>query len=136
MLPPRILLSIALAAIVPLGACHRTSSGSRSVSSDRSVLSQAEVQDARFLTAWDAVDALRNDWMRVRGTNTITHPTEIQVYRDGVRFGTVSSLREIPVSNVLSIRHYNGMDATARWGLDHGQGVIYVTTSAGRQPAP
>lgn len=129
MLIPRILLSVALVALVPLGACYRTSSGSRSVSSDRSVLSQAEVRDSRFVTAWDAIDALRNDWLRVRGANTITHPTEIQVYRDGVRLGTVASLREISVTTIESIRHYNGMDATARWGLDHGQGVIYVTSS-------
>lgn len=132
----RFLFSIALALCVPLGACYKTSTGSRSVSSDRSILSQAEVRDGRFTTAWDAVDALRNDWLRVRGTNTFSHPTEIQVYRDGVRFGTVASLRDIPVTDVESIRHYNGMDASARWGLDHGQGVIYVTTTAARQPAP
>jgi hypothetical protein len=45
-----------------------------------------------------------------------------------VRLGGVETLRTIVVRPVSYIRHYNGIDATARWGLDHGSGVIYVST--------
>jgi hypothetical protein len=32
------------------------------------------------------------------------------------------------MTNVLSIRYIDGIAASARWGLDHGQGVILVST--------
>lgn len=134
MLTRRLLFCLSFTLLVPLSACFRASSGSGGGSGDRSVLSREEVLEGRFTSAWDAVDALRRDWLHVRGTNTFTHPSEIQVYLDGIRLGTVGSLRDIPASGVESIKRYNGMDASARWGLDHGQGVIYVTSTAGRQP--
>lgn len=90
----------------------------------------------RFISAWDAVDALRGNWLHDRGTSSFTRPTEILVYLDGVRHGNVSSLRDIPATSVENIRFFNGMDASTRWGLDHGKGVIYVTSKAGQPPNP
>ena len=134
MLTRRTLFCISFALFVPLSGCFRASSGRSSASGDRSILSGEEVREGRFTSAFDVVDALRRDWLQMRGTNSFTHPTEIQVYLDGARLGTVASLREIPATSVAQIQHFNGMDATARWGLDHGQGVIYVTSTAGRRP--
>ena len=136
MVTPRILISIALALGVPLSACYRTSSPPGAVAADRSVLTKAEVMDARFNSAWDAIEALRGNWLHDRGVSSFRLQTEILVYLDGVRYGNVSSLRNIPVTNVESIRYFNGMDASTRWGLDHGKGVIYVTSPAGRPPNP
>ena len=137
MLTPRILISIAMGLFLPLSACYRTSSApGTAVPTNRSLLTRQEVQDARFNSAWDAVEALRGNWLHDRGTNSFRLPTEILVYLDGVRYGNVSSLRDIPTTNVESIRYFNGMDASARWGTDHGKGVIYVTSTAGRPPDP
>lgn len=136
MVTPRILISIALALIVPLGACYRSTSPRGAGGGDRSILTKAEVQDARFNSAWDAVEALRGNWLHDRGVSSFRLQTEILVYLDGVRQGNVSFLRNIPTTNVESIRFFNGMDASTRWGLDHGKGVIYVTSPAGRPPNP
>jgi hypothetical protein len=135
-LTPRILISVALVLLMPLGACYRTSSAPDAVSADRSVLTKAEVRSERFASAYDAVEALRGTWLHDRGANSFTHQTEIQVYLDGTRLGGISTLRDIPTTNVESIRYFNGMDASARWGLDHGKGVIYVTSPGGRQVNP
>ncbi len=134
MLTPRILISIALGLILPLSACYRTSSDPGAVSTDRSFLTREEVQDPRFNSAWDAVEVLRGNWLHDRGTASFRLQTEILVYLDGVRQGGVSFLRNIASTNVESIKFYSGMDATTKWGLDHGKGVIYVTTTAGRPP--
>lgn len=136
MLTPRILISIALGLFLPLSACYRASAGPGAVSTDRSFLTREEVQDARFNSAWDAVQVLRGNWLHDRGTASFRLQTEILVYLDGVKQGTVSFLRSIPTTNVESIRFFSGMDATTRWGLDHGKGVIYVTSTAGRPPHP
>jgi hypothetical protein len=50
------------------------------------------------------------------------------VYFDGIHFGGVESLRTIDLRPVTYIRFFDGIAATARWGLGHGQGAIYVST--------
>jgi hypothetical protein len=52
----------------------------------------------------------------------------VQVYLDDTRLGGVETLRTLSTANVVFIRHVNGIDAAARWGLDHGQGVILIST--------
>jgi hypothetical protein len=39
-------------------------------------------------------------------------------------------------TDIGSIRHFNGTDAQARFGIGHGSGVIYVLsiTNANRKP--
>ena len=81
---------------------------------------------------YDAVLALHSNWLRTRGSDSFTSPTQVQVYVDGTRYGGVESLRTLPVGSVNYIQHFDGLTASARWGLDHGQGVIFVST----KPAP
>ena len=52
----------------------------------------------------------------------------VQVYLDDNRLGGVEMLRNINTSLIQYIRWYDGIAATGRWGLDHGAGVIYVST--------
>ena len=42
--------------------------------------------------------------------------------------GGVETLRTIDLRPVTYIRYFDGIAATARWGLDHGAGAIYVST--------
>jgi len=75
-----------------------------------------------------AIEALRSNWLRERGPDSFSTPGHVQVYLDDSRVGGVETLRMLSLANVLFIRHVNGVDAAARWGLDHGQGVILVST--------
>jgi len=96
---------------------------------DRNVITQQELQEHRFETLFDAIQALRPIWLQTRGTNTLqAQATQIQVYLDNSRMGGIETLSTINISSVVYIRHYDGIEATARWGLDHGQGAIYVST--------
>jgi hypothetical protein len=45
-----------------------------------------------------------------------------------VRAGGVEALRRISITEVTYIRYFDGIAAAARWGLDHGYGVIFVST--------
>jgi hypothetical protein len=56
----------------------------------------------------------------------------VQVYLDDARLGGVDELKRIPIHHVAYIRYFDGLAASARWGLDHGQGVIYVSTRTPR----
>ena len=95
---------------------------------DRNLLVQDEFADRGFHTAYDVIESLRANWLSSRGPNSFTTPTAVQVYLDGVRMGGVETLRTIDVRPVTYIRYFDGIAATARWGLDHGAGAIYVST--------
>jgi hypothetical protein len=112
-----------------VSACAaRTPHGAR-VPPDRSIITQQEILDHKFETVFDAIQALRPAWLQTRGTNSLqSTPTQVQVYLDNNHLGGISTLSMINLSSVVYIRHYNGLEATARWGLDHGEGAIYVST--------
>jgi hypothetical protein len=96
---------------------------------DREVLTQAELVEHNFANAFEAIEALRPLWMETRGSNTlIGNQVRVVVYLNDTRLGGVETLSQITTPAIVSIHHLDGRAATARWGLDHGQGAILVTT--------
>ena len=78
--------------------------------------------------AYDVVRMLRPQWLRLRGTGSFRAEPPLWVYVDGLRAGTVSALREVPVALVMRMEFVDGVSATQRWGLDHGNGAIVILT--------
>lgn len=119
------LLTIAGLAFLP--ACHlrQTNTGPRL---DRSLLTPEQFANHGYNTAYEVVEAMRSNWLAEKGPDSFAAPAQVQVYFDGVRLGGVESLRTIDLRPVTYIRHFDGIAATARWGLDHGMGAIYVST--------
>jgi hypothetical protein len=50
------------------------------------------------------------------------------VYIDEVRTGGLETLQRISTQIIWEIRFINGRDATTKYGLDHGGGVIMIAT--------
>jgi len=92
------------------------------------LITEGQIQAGHFLNAYDAVQALHAAWMLNRGVTSTVMTDRVVVYRDGVRLGGIEELRDIPIGDVRYIRHYDGNEASARWGLDHAQGAIVVST--------
>lgn len=112
-----------------LSACAARTPASMRVPPDRSLITQQEILEHKFETVFDAIQALRPAWLQTRGTNSLqAASTQVQVYLDNNHLGGVETLSTINLGSVVYIRHYDGVEATARWGLDHGQGAIYVST--------
>jgi endo-1,4-beta-xylanase len=103
---------------------------------DRTTLTQEDFTEGHFRSAYDAVEALRATWLHPRGPDSFQRPSRVWVYIDNVRLGDVETLRGIHPSMILSIRHFDANAATARWGVGHGAGVIYLTTFPAAQPMP
>lgn len=80
-----------------------------------------------FYSAYDAIVALRPGWLSQRGGGA-----EIQVYVDENHVGGLEQLRRMRIASVRMLRHVDGIQAGARYGLGHDSGVILVTTIAGR----
>ncbi|HET8655476.1 MAG TPA: hypothetical protein VFL93_08155 [Longimicrobiaceae bacterium] len=92
-------------------------------------ITYAQIQTSKYTDAYSIVQAMHSNWMRTRGPQTLNgQDPVVLVYIDNQLFGGVDALRYVQLSNVQFIHYYDGNEATARWGLDHGAGVIYVST--------
>lgn len=89
-------------------------------------LTQEEMRNEHFTNVYDAVAALRSTWLVVRGTDSFVQTSQVWVYYDATRLGGVEEMRSVLVNSVASLRHYNGVDATMRWGVGHSAGVIHI----------
>jgi hypothetical protein len=119
----------ALCCLVVLGACA-SRAGNSSESGDRNLITLAQIQDGHFQNAYDAVQALRPNWLTPRGPDSFRTPSQIEVYYDATHLGTVETLRSIVSSNVSFIRWYDGTQAQQRFGIGHSSGVIFVSSRA------
>jgi len=116
-------------ALLLLAACAARTPASTRVPPDRNIITQQEILEHKFETVYDAIQALRPIWLQARGTNSLqATATQVQVYLDNNHLGGPETLSTVSLGSVVYIRHYDGAAATARWGLDHGQGAIYVST--------
>lgn len=118
-------------------ACTHTASSGRPMPSS-SVITYEELARHRFTDVYDAVQALHSNWLITRGTDSFMTPSQVVVIMDDTHLGGVDALHTINIKSVVYIQYYNGIDATGRWGLDHGSGVIFVSTrnAPGSQKTP
>ena len=97
---------------------------------DANVITAEELAARPTLTARQAIEQLRPQFLRVRGVTTLGNAATqdvIWVYVDGTRMGTIDVLNNIGVHEVREIRYLNPSEATNRWGTGHVQGAIVVT---------
>lgn len=90
-----------------------------------------EIERSRAVTAYDAVSKLRHNFLSDRGRTSIldtSAPRLPNVYLDGMPYGPLASLNNIPAQQVASIRLYRAWEAQYKYGSDNPAGVIEVTT--------
>lgn len=118
----RNLLMLSLSVSILMAACSST--GERSSSGGRDLITAEEVAAARGNTAWAIISELRPHFLRPqRGGTAANLPL---VYLDGSRLGELDRLRTISASSVDRIQFISAADATTRWGTGHIGGVILV----------
>jgi hypothetical protein len=118
-----LLILLAFVAAACAGAGSRSTDGPRS---SYDVLLQEDIRASGQTNLLAALTALRPNWLQPRGTDSFRSPTPVQVYRDDMRLGGVETLRAISVTEISSVRYFDGIAAAARWGFDHSQGAILV----------
>jgi hypothetical protein len=111
-------------------ACSPPRLGPGEVSNSQ-VITEEEIEASRAPTAYEVIQKLRANFLSYRGETSLNtrnsqpYPT---VYVDGQEFGPISTLRNIPASQVASIRLYRSWEATTKFGTGNMGGVIAVTT--------
>lgn len=94
------------------------------------VLTLEEIEAANAIDAYRLVEQLRPTWLHYRGPVSLRDPAAglVVVYVDGMRYGRVPDLQNIPADDVVEIRFLNASAATQRYGTGHAGGVIAVRT--------
>jgi hypothetical protein len=116
---------------VVLSACARSSRPNDLARSNPTVITRAEMEQARYASLYEVVEALRGRWLQTRGPKTLLgRPGEVQVMVDDMRLGGVDALRTLNTDNVVSISFVDPVAAGQRWGGKFAQGTIVVITHA------
>jgi hypothetical protein len=120
-------LPVYVAALLMASAC--TASAPAQPAGGRSDLISTGQIASKVGSVYDVVRTYHPNWLRIRGPDSLRRSGEIQVYFDGTRIGGIENLKGIAASGISYIRWYDGIEAAARWGLDHGNGVIWVSST-------
>ena len=121
---PMLLLALAVAASCTTLAYagHGASLGSRDV------LSPEEIPSA-YTNVLDAIQHVRPEFLAVRTSSTGTStPNLPSVYLDGHRLADVGLLRLVPTSWIAQVQLVRGPLPGKRYGSDHAERAIFVTT--------
>jgi hypothetical protein len=123
--------SLSLIALVVFGAGCAAQGGSTDPGPhpDHNLLTAEQLNSQSYNNAYEAVEALRTNWLKPHGVDSFTSPSVVIVYLDDNKLGGVDYLRGISLYGIQSIRHLDAREASARWGLGHASGVIQVTTA-------
>lgn len=107
---------------------------SRDLPGGRFVIREEQIRGTGVKTAGEAVELLRPEWLRVRGTHVLGEDADdetIQVYLDNVHLGGLRFLDDIPANTVRSIHFLDAAAATLRFGAGHSHGVIFIVAKGG-----
>jgi hypothetical protein len=104
-------------------AAERTAAGAR-----RNVLTPASWTLSTGGDAYAMLSETRPGWLRSRERSRGAVRSTVVVYLNENRLGGVETLRQIQISGIARIEYMNGIDATTRFGTNHGAGAILVTT--------
>jgi hypothetical protein len=127
MIHPRFLLAalsaVFIACVPPPARSH--------TAADSQLITEEEVEASRAPTAYEVIQKLRANFLSYRGETSLnranSHPYPT-VYVDGQEFGPIETLRNIPASQVSTIRLYRSWEATTKFGTGKMGGVIAITT--------
>ena len=120
MLRIRTLFTLLLTAAV-LAACASTPGGGSSRTAKGPITAE-EIATANVPSAYEAVNRLRNVWLRDRATGEAP-----LVYLDSRRqMNGIGALRDIRAHEIAEIQFVPGSEAVSRWGLEAKAGAIVV----------
>jgi hypothetical protein len=119
--------AVAIAALA-LGCASAPSSGTAGRS--RNTITAEEIHSVNRTSLYDVVQALRPEFLRGRGQQTLGNAssTEVVVYLDGVRAGGPEMLQRLTPDSAIEIRYLDARDATTLYGTGHTSGAILVKT--------
>ena len=121
---------VLLLSMVALGACTRAPYTDPSLAPDREIITQDEIEASRGATAYDVIRKVHGNFLSYRGRTSIKDSASAMpvVFVDDQAFGPVSTLRNIPASQLAEIRLYRAWEAVIKYGSGLPGGAIAIYT--------
>jgi hypothetical protein len=96
---------------------------------DQTRITSAQIRSADpNLTLFDLISRERPQWLTKHGGTPLQDQSDVVVYRDDIRVGGPTTLGDIRLDIVSSVRYLTASEATGRFGLNHQHGAILVST--------
>lgn len=127
-IPMRALAVLLLAAAPACASGRADTERAESPRARFDIITAEEIERGQWSSALDMVSTLRPQWLRTRGTDSFGQPGEVRAYFDGTRLRELATLRELPATGIVRVEYVAPIAASARWGLDHGNGAILIFT--------
>jgi len=112
-----------------LSACASSGGGTDGIRRNPNRIVRAELEQHETLSAYQAIERLRNRWFIGRGAGT---PQPAVFVGGGRRMAGLDELRGLLASSVEQIEYLSAADATTRFGTGYDGGAIMVTMRRGR----
>ena len=122
---------VLIAALPVLWACSSAGRpGEAGPRHDPNVISREELGSVTAANLFEAIRVLRPEWLSRRNPTALLAQGEypLVVYMDRMRFGDVTSLRQLPVTMALSVRYLSPSEAEGEFGVGNIAGAIQVRT--------
>jgi hypothetical protein len=107
-----------------------TTAAGASTRGSRNVLTEADLMKSTARDALQAIQILRPDWLRSRGSAASISGgvAEVVVYLNGQRFGGPEALSQFQPTALKEARYMSASEATNRFGTGHNSGAILIRT--------
>lgn len=117
-----------------LGLLTACASRGSTPSTDFDLLTADQLEPYSHLNAYDAIRKARPQWLRsARGRSSVLESASerrgLRVYVDGILFGGAADLRSLEVRGLQELRFLDAPAATLRYGTNHAEGAIVITTA-------
>lgn len=122
----RRLAPLLLAAVLAsCGGCVALSGGGAS-SGGASILTRADLLETNMPSVYEAVQQIRPQWLRARGSPRIGEPAEVLVFVNDSPVGGVEVLRSWRSQDVQDVRFFTASEAATRYGTTAESGGLIV----------
>jgi hypothetical protein len=119
--------TILLIGLLAASGCAAAAPGASSPGGNRELITEGDIEQSTATNALDLVQRVRPQWLRSRGQMSIQRPVEVVVYVNGHPSGGARSLADVHIQSIREIRFLSAVEATQRFGTDHGAGAILVS---------
>jgi hypothetical protein len=97
------------------------------------VITEAELRNSSATNLYQAVQVMRPQWLRTRGPTSLGgtartggEGSQLMIYMDNTRYGSVESLRSLSLQGIVELRYLDASEATNRFGTGHTMGAIVI----------
>ena len=121
-----VLSSILLLTLVLTGCASGGATGGQR--RNPNVITTAELRQAGGVTAFQAIQRMRPQWLRGRGLRSVFGGAIFpKVLVDETQYREIDDLQSMSVSAIAEIRFLGAADATTRFGTGYPAGAILVS---------